>query len=212
MTFTLETEVHNPARAEYRTLGSVHVRHRILHAMRARGFPQNHLFPGPSGRHGALSGHPARRAKPNSRSCSPTATNSPSGEDATHAWADLGRPAPRNHPISSPWSRRTLWPLKDSFTTSSGRTVDLGIWVERGDETRCAHAMDALKNARWPGTSTPSASNMTSIFSTSPRVATSTPGAMENKGPQHLQHRLCAGECRNRDGRRFPERGARDRA
>ncbi len=40
--------------------------------------------------------------------------------------------------------------LKDEFTTKSGRKVDLGIWVERGDETRCAHAMGALKRSmKW---------------------------------------------------------------
>jgi aminopeptidase N len=40
--------------------------------------------------------------------------------------------------------------LKDEFITGSGRHVDLGIWVERGDETRCAHAMGALKRSmKW---------------------------------------------------------------
>jgi aminopeptidase N len=38
----------------------------------------------------------------------------------------------------------------DSFTTRSGRKVQLGIWVRRGDEDKCAHAMDALKTSmRW---------------------------------------------------------------
>ncbi len=40
--------------------------------------------------------------------------------------------------------------LKDEFITKSGRKVDLGIWVERGDETRCGHAMEALKRSmKW---------------------------------------------------------------
>ena len=40
--------------------------------------------------------------------------------------------------------------LKDSFTTRSGRTVPLGIWVRRGDEDKCAHAMQSLKTAmKW---------------------------------------------------------------
>ena len=39
---------------------------------------------------------------------------------------------------------------KDSFTTMSGRKVDLGIWVREGDEGRTGHAMDALKNSmKW---------------------------------------------------------------
>ncbi|HET6524040.1 aminopeptidase N [Sphingopyxis sp.] len=39
---------------------------------------------------------------------------------------------------------------KDSFTTMSGRRVELGIWVREGDEGRTGHAMDALKNSmKW---------------------------------------------------------------
>ena len=37
--------------------------------------------------------------------------------------------------------------VKDSFTTRSGRNVELGIWVRRGDEDRCAHAMQSLKTS-----------------------------------------------------------------
>jgi aminopeptidase N len=40
--------------------------------------------------------------------------------------------------------------LKDSFTTRSNRKVDLAIWVRRGDEDKCAHAMASLKaSMRW---------------------------------------------------------------
>ena len=40
--------------------------------------------------------------------------------------------------------------VRDSFTTMSGRHVDLGIWVRRGDEDHCGHAMLALKTSmRW---------------------------------------------------------------
>ncbi len=40
--------------------------------------------------------------------------------------------------------------VKDSFETKSGRHVELGIWVRRGDEDRCGHAMRSLKTAmRW---------------------------------------------------------------
>ena len=38
----------------------------------------------------------------------------------------------------------------DQFTTASGRVVDLGIWVRKGDETRCGYAMDSLiRSMRW---------------------------------------------------------------
>ncbi len=38
----------------------------------------------------------------------------------------------------------------DRFATASGRDVALNIWVRKGDEDRCAYAMDALKRSmRW---------------------------------------------------------------
>ena len=37
--------------------------------------------------------------------------------------------------------------IHDRFTTRSGRSVDLGIYVRRGDEDKCAHAMDSLKKS-----------------------------------------------------------------
>ena len=36
---------------------------------------------------------------------------------------------------------------RDSFTTVSGRAVELGIWVRAGDEGRTGHAMQALKDS-----------------------------------------------------------------
>jgi aminopeptidase N len=35
--------------------------------------------------------------------------------------------------------------VRDAFTTRSGRHVALAIWVRRGDEDKCAHAMASLK-------------------------------------------------------------------
>jgi aminopeptidase N len=43
-----------------------------------------------------------------------------------------------------------LVPFEDRFTTRSGRVVPLAIWVRRGDEDKCGHAMESLKKAmRW---------------------------------------------------------------
>ncbi len=40
--------------------------------------------------------------------------------------------------------------VRDSFTTASGRDVSLAIWVRRGDEDKCGHAMASLKKSmRW---------------------------------------------------------------
>jgi aminopeptidase N len=39
---------------------------------------------------------------------------------------------------------------RDEFTTRSGKEVPLAIWVRRGDEDKCAHAMASLKaSMRW---------------------------------------------------------------
>ncbi|MDO9712037.1 aminopeptidase N [Paracraurococcus lichenis] len=37
--------------------------------------------------------------------------------------------------------------VHDQFVTKSGRLVSLNIWVRRGDEDRCGHAMDSLKRS-----------------------------------------------------------------
>src|SRR5205814_1879858 len=40
--------------------------------------------------------------------------------------------------------------FRDEFTTRSGSNVPLAIWVRRGDEDKCVHAMESLKKAmRW---------------------------------------------------------------
>ncbi|MBC6438831.1 MAG: aminopeptidase N [Rhodospirillales bacterium] len=43
-----------------------------------------------------------------------------------------------------------LGSIKDTFTTASGRVVDLRIWSEHGNQEKCTYAMDALKRSmRW---------------------------------------------------------------
>jgi len=43
-----------------------------------------------------------------------------------------------------------LIPVRDRFTTRSGKAVALAFWVRRGDEDKCGHAMASLKKAmRW---------------------------------------------------------------
>ncbi len=43
-----------------------------------------------------------------------------------------------------------LSPFRDRFTTMSGRSIDLAIWVAEADLPKCAHAMEALKTSmRW---------------------------------------------------------------
>ncbi|OGV28152.1 MAG: aminopeptidase N [Legionellales bacterium RIFCSPHIGHO2_12_FULL_37_14] len=40
--------------------------------------------------------------------------------------------------------------MRDSYTTKSGRAIELRIYAEKGESSKCSHAMEALKHAmRW---------------------------------------------------------------
>ncbi|MDE1906023.1 MAG: aminopeptidase N, partial [Rhodospirillales bacterium] len=71
--------------------------------------------------------------------------------------------------------------LKDEFTTASGRKVELGIWVERGDEARCGHAMDSLKRSMKWDEEVFGLEYDLDIFNIA-AVSDFNAGAMENKG------------------------------
>jgi aminopeptidase N len=76
--------------------------------------------------------------------------------------------------------------IGDTFTTMSGRKVDLAIYVEHGNEPRAAYAMDALKRAmRWDETAYGREYDL-DVFNIV-AVSDFNMGAMENKGPQHIQ-------------------------
>lgn len=71
--------------------------------------------------------------------------------------------------------------LRDRFTTRSGREVALAIWVRRGDEDACDHAMDALKRSmRWDEEAYGLEYDL-DVFNIA-AVSDFNMGAMENKG------------------------------
>jgi aminopeptidase N len=71
--------------------------------------------------------------------------------------------------------------ISDTFTTMSGRKVDLGIYVEHGNEARAAYAMDALKRSmRWDETAYGREYDL-DVFNIV-AVSDFNMGAMENKG------------------------------
>lgn len=71
--------------------------------------------------------------------------------------------------------------VTDLYTTASGRKVDLGIYVEKGKEDRCAWAMDSLKAAmRWDETAFGREYDL-DVFNIV-AVPHFNMGAMENKG------------------------------
>ncbi len=71
--------------------------------------------------------------------------------------------------------------VHDSFTTQSGKSVSLGIYVEKGKEDRCAWAMESLKaSMRWDETAFGREYDL-EVFNIV-AVSDFNMGAMENKG------------------------------
>ena len=71
--------------------------------------------------------------------------------------------------------------VKDSFVTRSGRSVELGIYVRRGDEDRCAHAMRSLKTSMTWDEEVFGLEYDLDVFNIA-AVSDFNMGAMENKG------------------------------
>jgi aminopeptidase N len=75
-------------------------------------------------------------------------TSQGEGENGTH-WAEWHDPWPKPSYLFA-LVAGDLIANHSTFTTMSGRTVDLNIWVRPGDETRTQHAMESLKaSMKW---------------------------------------------------------------
>src|SRR5262245_35329410 len=69
--------------------------------------------------------------------------------DARRHWAKWVDPHPKPSYLFA-LVAGDLVAVEDHFTTCSGKDVALAIWVRRGDEEKCGHAMASLKKAmRW---------------------------------------------------------------
>jgi len=69
--------------------------------------------------------------------------------DARQHWAKWVDPHPKPSYLFA-LVAGDLLAVEDHFTTRSGKDVALAIWVRRGDEDKCGHAMASLKKAmRW---------------------------------------------------------------
>jgi aminopeptidase N len=66
------------------------------------------------------------------------------GKDGDRHWAEWEDPFPKPSYLFA-LVAGDLVANRDSFTTMSGRKVDLGIWVREGDVPRTAHAMASLR-------------------------------------------------------------------
>ncbi len=92
--------------------------------------------------------------------------------------------------------------VEDSFRTMSGRKVALRIYVEPGKEGRCGYAMDALKRSmRWDEEAFGREYDLDIFMIVA--VSDFNMGAMENKGLNIFNDKLCAGLARHRDRCRF---------
>ncbi len=106
-------------------------------------------------------------------------TASGDGADDTH-WAEWHDPWPKPSYLFA-LVAGDLVANQDSFTTMSGRKVDLGIWVREGDQDRTHHAMKALKDSmRWDEQTFGREYDL-DLFNIV-AVADFNMGAMENKG------------------------------
>ena len=106
-------------------------------------------------------------------------TASGDGADDTH-WAEWHDPWPKPSSLFA-LVAGDLVANQDSFTTMSGRKVDLGIWVREGDQDRTHHAMKALKDSmRWDEQTFGREYDL-DLFNIV-AVADFNMGAMENKG------------------------------
>ena len=68
------------------------------------------------------------------------------GDGGTTHWAEWSDPWPKPCYLFA-LVAGDLQPLRDRFTTMSGREVQLAIWTAAADVPRCAHAMAALKTS-----------------------------------------------------------------
>ncbi len=84
--------------------------------------------------------------------------------------------------------------LTDTFTTASGRTVDLGIWTAAADVERCRHAMTALKDSMAWDEKVYGREYDLDIFNIV-AVNDFNAGAMENKGLNIFNSKYILADC-----------------
>jgi aminopeptidase N len=139
--FTWEAEVEIDPEANTALEGLYVCQRHVLHPVRGRGVPQDHLLPRPPRRHGPF--------KVRIESDLPVLLSNGNPTASGKGWAEWDDPWPKPAYLFA-LVAGDLVAHRDSFTTASGKPVDLAIWVRPGDEDKCAYAMDALKRSmRW---------------------------------------------------------------
>ena len=103
-----------------------------------------------------------------------------SGVDGTRHWATWTDPHPKPAYLFA-LVAGDLLAVRDSFTTRSGRHVDLAIWVRRGHEDACGHAMDSMRRSMTWDEEVYGLEYDLDVFNIA-AVSDFNMGAMENKG------------------------------
>jgi len=103
-----------------------------------------------------------------------------SGSDGAKHWATWTDPHPKPAYLFA-LVAGDLVAVRDSFTTRSGRPVDLAIWVRAGHEDACGHAMDSLKRSMTWDEEVYGLEYDLDVFNIA-AVSDFNMGAMENKG------------------------------
>ena len=199
---TVETEVEIAPGRQHQADGPLRLGRDALHPVRGRGLPPHHLLPRPARRAVALpraDGAPTRRA---SRCCWPTAICVAAGEltDGRH-WAEWDDPFPKPCYLFA-LVAGDLAANRDSFTTMTGRKVELAIWVREADLPKTAHAMASLKAAMKWDEEVYGREYDLDLFNIV-AVDDFNFGRDGEQGPQHLQLALRPGRPGHRDRRRF---------
>ena len=130
---TVETEVEIAPGGQHQADGPLRLGRDAVHAVRSRRLPPHHLLPRPARRAVANIACGWKATPPPSRCCCRTATASLRGEaaDGRH-WAEWEDPFPKPCYLFA-LVAGDLQANRDSFTTMSGRKVDLAIWVREAD-------------------------------------------------------------------------------
>ncbi len=128
----------DPPRRQHQADGPLRLERHAVHAVRGGGFPPHHLLPRPARRAVEISRADGRRRRRRSRSCCRTATASRRARaaDGRH-WAEWEDPFPKPCYLFA-LVAGDLQANRDSFTTMSGRKVDLAIWVREADLPKTA--------------------------------------------------------------------------
>jgi aminopeptidase N len=148
-THTIETEVEIAPQANTKLMGLYASSGLLCTQCEAEGFRRITFFPD---RPDVLSRYRVRMEA--DASAYPVllanGDNTANGKAANNRhWAEWNDPFPKPCYLFALVAGK-LSANKDSFTTMSGRTVDLGIWVKAADVPRTRHAMAALKTSmKW---------------------------------------------------------------